>query len=393
MMKPVRLLLLLSLLVPATSVLAQSGEIAGIVTHAPTGESLPGAFVVIEGTTQGAVTDVDGFYNILNVSPGIYDVRASFYGLTAEVVQGVRVNTDLTTEVDFALREEVVGLDELVTTYNPRHVEGSSEPAIDEDPPSTSRNVKPVGPAAGLPDLEMATYHALLIAVEDYPDPRVKSLDYPIQDAENLRKVLLERYTFEGENVHLLRNPSRDEILDTLGALRRQLTPDDNLLIFFAGHGWWDEGVHQGYWLPKDARRASQSNWISNSDIRDQIRGIPTQHTLLISDACFSGGIFKEREPFTRDPLIGKQRLYGLPSRRAMTSGVLEAVPDRSVFAEYLVKRLTENTDRYLDAGQLFGRLREPVQNNSPTVPQYGVIFQTGDEGGDFVFARSGTSE
>ena len=112
-MNKARLLCLLALLVPATSALAQSGKIAGEITEAATGQPLPGVNVVIDGTSQGAVTDVDGFYSIIGVRPGTYDVRASFIGFTAEVVQGVRVNLDLTTEVDFALREEAVGLDEV----------------------------------------------------------------------------------------------------------------------------------------------------------------------------------------------------------------------------------------------------------------------------------------
>ena len=112
-MKIARLLCLLALLVPATSALAQSGKIAGVVTEAATGEPLPGVNVVIDGTTQGAVTDVEGYYVILNVRPGTYDVRASFIGYTPEVASGVRVNIDLTTELDFGLREEAVGLDEV----------------------------------------------------------------------------------------------------------------------------------------------------------------------------------------------------------------------------------------------------------------------------------------
>ena len=71
-----------------------------------------------------------------------------------------------------------------------------------------------------------------------------------------------------------------------------------------------------------------------------------------------------------------------------MTSGTLTEVPDRSVFLEYLVKQLEENTNPFVPADQLFSNFRISVINNSPNTPQYGVIFEAGDEGGEFIFAR-----
>ena len=114
-MRLAKLLFTLALLLPATA-WAQQGKIAGQVTDAGTGESLPGVNVAIVGTTQGAVADADGFYHILNVRPGTYALRASFIGYTAAVQEGVHVSTDLTTTVNFAVPEETVGLDEVVVT-------------------------------------------------------------------------------------------------------------------------------------------------------------------------------------------------------------------------------------------------------------------------------------
>ena len=71
-----------------------------------------------------------------------------------------------------------------------------------------------------------------------------------------------------------------------------------------------------------------------------------------------------------------------------MTSGILEEVPDKSIFLEYLVKGLDENEDKYLTSEVLFSSFKASVMNNSPNVPQYGVIQNVGDEGGDFVFVR-----
>ncbi len=108
------LLFTLALLIPFTTAWAQSGKIAGQVVDAASGEELPGVNVSIVGTTQGAVTDAEGYYSIINVRPGSYDLRASFVGFTEEIRENVRVNIDLTTTENFRLREETVGLDEVV---------------------------------------------------------------------------------------------------------------------------------------------------------------------------------------------------------------------------------------------------------------------------------------
>lgn len=141
-----------------------------------------------------------------------------------------------------------------------------------------------------------------------------------------------------------------------------------------------------GYWLPKDAQKENTAYWIPNSRISDYIGSIESKHTLLIADACFSGSIFKSRAFVDAQPGINK--LYDLQSRKAMTSGTLKEVSDRSVFLDYLVKRLTDNSEKYISSENLFSSLRMAVMNNSPNVPQFGTIQNTGDEGGDFIFIR-----
>jgi formylglycine-generating enzyme required for sulfatase activity len=236
-------------------------------------------------------------------------------------------------------------------------------------------------------------YYALLIGVQNYRHPSVNPLDYPLKDAEMVRQALTAEYSFEPQDVTLLKDPDRETILTALDQLARKLRAEDNLLIFYAGHGYWDEQREQGYWLPSDAQYGSYSKLISNSDLRDAIRAIKARHTLLISDACFSGSLFNTRDAFTRSAAI--EQVSRLSSRTAMTSGAMTTVPDRSVFVSYLLKRLRENQEPYLLAGDLFSQLRTPVINNSPrqangsiSTPRYGVIQEAGDEGGEFVFVR-----
>ncbi|WP_422358779.1 caspase family protein [Reichenbachiella sp.] len=261
--------------------------------------------------------------------------------------------------------------------------------------PATSRTSNSVRPTTETSELDSRivdyfstkTYHALLIGVNEYMDPSITQLDGPIADAGRLKDVLTTNYTFEEENITFLKNPTRTEIIETFDGLQSKIDEDDNLLIFYAGHGVWDEDLKQGFWLPSDAKRTSKAAWLSNAMIRDYIGGIHTKHTLLVADACFSGGIFKTRDVFIEN--MASLELAKLPSRKAITSGAMKTVPDKSVFIEYLTKRLSENERSLLPAEILFSSFKIAVMNNSHgQVPQFGDIKGAGDEGGDFIFLK-----
>jgi len=233
-------------------------------------------------------------------------------------------------------------------------------------------------------------YFAILIGVSDYQynSESLRDLNEPTQDVVRLKTLLEDKYEFQSENLSTLLNPTRSELIDAMEALHNKIGKDDNLLIFYAGHGIWDKALNVGYWLPSDAKHNSKSNWISNSTLRDYIAGIDSKHTLLISDACFSGSIFKTREVGQSLNDVGFSRIYRLPSRGAMTSGTLNSVPDKSKFMEYLLKRLDNNQQQYLSAKQLFHQIETAVINNTSNIPQFGVIQNSGDEGGDFIFIK-----
>ncbi len=231
---------------------------------------------------------------------------------------------------------------------------------------------------------EPGKFYALIIGNNEYRDERLTSLDKPIRDASMLYDILSSKYTFDKENMIFLKNATRGDIIEAFDELNRKMTEEDNLLIFYAGHGVWDEDRQSGYWLPVDADKDKTTNWLRNSTIQGYIADIPSHHTLLIADACFGGGIFKTRRAFDDAP-SSIENLYKLSSRKGMTSGMLNEVPDRSVFMEYLLKRLDNNDEKYLTSLDLFTQFRDAVMNNSNNTPQYGTIHNTGDEGGDFI--------
>ncbi len=239
-------------------------------------------------------------------------------------------------------------------------------------------------------------YYALIIAVEDYPDQDIEDLDFPLEDAQKLEGLLLDKYMFNRDNVKLLSNPKESELEDELANLER-LTEKDNLLIFYSGHGYYEEKTGQGYWFPKDAQKNKKSTWIRNSTITDFISAIPAKHTLLISDACFSGSIFAKSKSgsgsqYSKQTDEDMSKIYEqskkLKSRRAMTSGYLSEVPDKSVFFKFLYDKLKLNNRKYFSAGQLFSQIKEGVMGNTENIPQYEILQSTGHDGGDFIFIK-----
>ena len=197
---------------------------------------------------------------------------------------------------------------------------------------------------------------------------------------------VLKEYTFDSSSVTLLANPTKEMIINEMIKLQGELGENDNLLVYYSGHGINKNEV--GYWLPSNAMLENRSNWLSNSEFRDYLNGIKTEHTLVIADACFSGsifnGVFRDVESFPCEEMAK------VKSRRAMTSGANTVVPDESVFLKYLCTILSKNEQSCLSAEELYSRIKPSVISNSPNnqIPQFGILPQVGDEGGNFVFRK-----
>lgn len=228
-------------------------------------------------------------------------------------------------------------------------------------------------------------YYALLVAVDNYKDYGISDLAKPIIDAKKVRGVLTEKYGFAPSDVFLLTDPDREKFYSVVDNISKIIRPDDNLLIFYAGHGYWDKKYDAGYWLLSDAVPSNRSSWFSNNELKTLLNGLNTRHTLVIADACYSGSLIKSRD---LDFNVELQSLYASKSRKAMTSGSLKTVPDESVFLYYLIKRLEENNETFLRAEYLFNSLRDEVMINTENTPLYGDIPSLTQEGGDFLFKQ-----
>ncbi len=92
-----------------------------------------------------------------------------------------------------------------------------------------------------------------------------------VNDADAVASVLKNKYGF---NVKLLKNANRSQMLGSLAAFRKVVSEEDNFLLYYAGHGYLDEVVNEGYWLPVDAEREDPTNWLQNDTIVAQVKGM-----------------------------------------------------------------------------------------------------------------------
>jgi hypothetical protein len=233
-------------------------------------------------------------------------------------------------------------------------------------------------------------YYALVIGNNAYTSlPKLKTAE---ADAREVEKLLRESYGFQTK---LLLNATRQKIMAALYAYRRELTPDTNLLIYYAGHGFNE--ADKAYWLPVDATREDNSNWIIADEITTALKLIPAQHVLIVSDSCYSGtltrGIGEELpRPAEREQFL--QRMAAGKSRTLMASGGDEPVADsggggHSVFAGALLRGLKEMDKPQFTAAELFyAHVEVSVTGHSEQTPRYDRLRNSGDDSGDFVFVK-----
>lgn len=233
--------------------------------------------------------------------------------------------------------------------------------------------------------LDQGVYHALLIGNENYSIH--SQLKRPIQDVNKMSELLIRHFGFSEEHIIKLENADRDDIYDGLELLGQKTDKFDKALIFYAGHGKIDD--REGYWIPIDGNLESRRNWIANTEIKSILKNLPALNILVISDACFSGSILRNRSP-NPSPTISN---YNKKTRVAMTSGSLESVPDHSVFIDELFLVLENKPDSILYAHTIFSEIYEAVKTNTDNNPAYGLIQNSGHQAGDFYFLRKSISK
>ena len=277
---------------------------------------------------------------------------------------------------------------------------------FDLKPPAASAAAKTTEPASltsiSLPRELFGNYFALIIGNNDYA--QLPKLATAVADAREAERLLSQKYGF---STQLLLNATRYDILSALNQLREQLTENDNLLIYYAGHGDLDRVNQRGYWLPVDAEPRSSANWISNIAITDILNSMSARHVLVIADSCYSGAMTRSALASLEAGMSQQARtdwvklMADKRSRTVMTSGGLAPVLDsgggeHSVFAKNLFEVLGEN-DGIIEAQRLYREVATRVASAAAAVRmeqvlQYAPIQYAGHESGDFFFVPVATN-
>lgn len=241
-------------------------------------------------------------------------------------------------------------------------------------------------------EMIIGNYYALIIGIDSYTG-EWNALNNAVNDAKAIEELLDEKYRFDEFITLYDGEATRANIIKALEDLVAKVQPEDNVFIYYSGHGQFKESLNKGYWVPVDATANSTAQFISNSDLQTFIGGINSNHTLLVSDACFSGDIFRGNTisvPFEESEKYYTE-VHNLVSRQAISSGGIEPVMDggkdgHSVFAYYFLKALRGNDAKFYDASQVYDSIKIPVTNNSEQSPQFQAVKNSGDEGGQFIF-------
>ena len=247
--------------------------------------------------------------------------------------------------------------------------------------------------------LDVGSYFALVIGNNKYQ--HWSRLDSAVNDANKIGQILSSKYNFK---VTSLIDANRDEIMNAIFAMRENLKENDNLLIYFAGHGELDEEADRGYWIPVDGDIKNPTKWISNQYIIDQLKASKAKHIMVIADSCFSASLLRGNQEVNISNSLSQ--LSKMKTRVILTSGGLGPVFDgggennHSVFASVLINALL-NQNKPFVTGEIFPQIREYVQNNVDALfvcddngnceedyqtPEFSVIGKTGHAGGDFIF-------
>ena len=239
-------------------------------------------------------------------------------------------------------------------------------------------------------EMKKRKYHAILIAEKDYIDPNIRDLESPIRDAELLKDVLVNQYTFDSVNVLTLYNTNQKDITTAIANKLNNLTDNDNLLIFYAGHGTMiTTNIKEtfGFLIPSDAKKGNVFDYINSEHIKFIFgqETVKARHILIVLDACFSGALLRETPQAGPGTLSEQNKLI---SRKVMTSGNVEEVPDSSIFIHIFIKSLRENESGYLSTNDIWKKVRTAVQNQSENDPKYSAFREVGDTGGQFIFRR-----
>jgi len=250
--------------------------------------------------------------------------------------------------------------------------------------------------------------YAIMIANQNYaPTSGMADLSTPFADVEAIEQELTTRFGFrttaktpDGQEISLvLRDATRSQIELLLFRLSQVVGSDDTVMIYYAGHGIYEQVTGNAYWVPADAQAGVPPTYLSADSITDAVQRFAATNVIVVSDSCYSGALSRgggnETPVIDEDRLRVLKRLAEKRSRILISSGANEPVADQggqghSVFARALLNGLRNMEAEAFSARELFdGFILHQVIERSEQEPQFRPIENAGHEAGDIVFVRS----
>jgi WD40 repeat protein len=234
-----------------------------------------------------------------------------------------------------------------------------------------------------------AKNYLLAIGIDNYSD--WSPLKNAVNDAKSFQEVLKKKYNYKEENITIITNEkaTKQNIIEAFKLIIEKVGPNDKLIIYFSGHGYYDNVLDEGYWITQDSKKGTEADYLPNSFLIKMFKQINAKHIFLIADACFSGSLFIDTQRGNLENAVQSK------SRWALTSGRLEFVDDgrqgeHSPFAKYTLEYLNTNTKSKSSVTDLISYVKEKVTNETKQVPTGNPLNNTGDEGGEFIFELFG---
>jgi hypothetical protein len=249
-----------------------------------------------------------------------------------------------------------------------------------------------------LAGMNFGRYYAIVIGNQNYQS--IESLETPKYDAARAARILADHYGF---TVSILDDANDITMLKAINDLNSVLKPEDNLLIYYAGHGarLQNGKSESGYWLPVNADAPPKDTfWVPNEQITGHLGRLPAKRVLVVADSCYAGLLSTDPSYLFLNDKVTYSKDYikfKLPKRARLllSSGGDKPVLDEgsggnSVFARAFLDEL-ENNQGILSSPELFSRIRKRVEiaaqkNKFVQTPEFKSIKGAGHEVGDFFF-------
>jgi hypothetical protein len=238
-------------------------------------------------------------------------------------------------------------------------------------------------------------YYALVIGNGDYR--HLQNLVTPVSDVQRIGNLLKNQYGF---SVRTITNGDDASVLHAVNALNETLEENDNLLIYYSGHGnRRKSGKYEtGYWLPVNAEPPpNDTYWVPTEQVSGHLARLKAKRILVVADSAFAG-LLADNPAFllvsSRDNLLSEayiQLRFPNKSRILLASG--QDIPlsstvkrDTSVFTGAFIAALQSNHG-VLTAPALFLNMLDYLDEGDQVLdPEFKAIKRAGDEVGDFFF-------